>query len=128
MILLAEDNPINQKVAISLLEKAGHQVHAVVTGRAAVAAIQSGLPFDLVLMDMQMPDMDGLEATRQIRADEAAAGNRRRPIIALTANAFTADRERCLAAGMDDFLPKPLNRNDLMAALARHGGASPSPQ
>jgi PAS domain S-box-containing protein len=119
-ILLAEDNRINQKVAISLLEKAGHQVHAVSSGEAAIEAIAADERFDLVLMDMQMPDMDGLDATRRIRADEAAQGKRRLPIIALTANAFASDRERCLAAGMDDFLSKPLNRGQLMEAIIRH--------
>jgi PAS domain S-box-containing protein len=122
-ILLAEDNRINQKVAISLLEKAGHQVHAVSSGEAAIEAIAADERFDLVLMDMQMPDMDGLEATRRIRADEAAQGKRRLSIIALTANAFASDRERCLAAGMDDFLSKPLNRGQLMEAISRHRSA-----
>jgi CheY-like chemotaxis protein len=120
-ILLAEDNPINQKLAVTLLAKAGYRVRVADTGRQAVEALRDGEKFDLILMDMQMPDMDGLEATRQIRGDEAANGRRRLPIVALTGNAYAADRERCLAAGMDDFLTKPLRRDKLLETIQRHG-------
>jgi CheY-like chemotaxis protein len=100
-ILVAEDNPINQLVAVRLLEKHGHTVVVACNGREAVAAVQGG-GIDLVLMDIQMPEMDGLEATAAIRAAEAGAG-RRLPILALTALAMVGDRERCLAAGMDGY-------------------------
>jgi PAS domain S-box-containing protein len=103
-ILLAEDNPLNQRLAILLLERWGHEVVLAQDGIEAVTLFGQR-PFDLVLMDMQMPEMDGLEATRAIR--EAEAGGRRTPIIAMTANAMNDDRELCLAAGMDAFLSKP---------------------
>jgi CheY-like chemotaxis protein len=103
-ILLAEDNPLNQRLAILLLERWGHEVVLAQDGVEAVTLFGQR-PFDLVLMDMQMPEMDGLEATRAIR--EAEADGRRTPIIAMTANAMNDDRELCLAAGMDAFLSKP---------------------
>jgi CheY-like chemotaxis protein/nitrogen-specific signal transduction histidine kinase len=109
-ILLAEDNPVNQKLAVKLLEKQGHTVTVAGDGRRAVEAFQGGL-FDLILMDVHMPEMDGLEATRQIRQMEA--GRTRTPIIALTALAMTGDREICLAAGMDGFVAKPIRLNEL---------------
>ncbi len=118
-ILLAEDNPINQKLAMTLLGKAGHQVHAVTSGMQAIEALEHA-HYDVILMDMQMPDMDGLDATRAIRRDEAERGTPRRPIIALTANAYESDRERCLKAGMDDFLSKPLRRDALLATIERY--------
>ncbi len=121
-ILVAEDNEINALLARSLLGKLGHRVTVVANGAAAVAAWRDarsgGSAFDVVLMDMQMPGVDGLDATRQIRAAEAAAGAPRTPIVALTANASAGDRAACLAAGMDDHLVKPLDRDRLAALLA----------
>ena len=124
-VLLAEDNPVNQELATTLLENLGCQVEIVGNGRAALERIteaafdQINRPVDLILMDMQMPEVDGLEATAAIRASEALAGDRRLPIIALTANALDGDRERCLAAGMDDYLSKPFTQKQLARALAR---------
>jgi CheY-like chemotaxis protein len=115
-ILVAEDNPINQVVAVRLLEKHGHTVVVAATGREAVAAVQGG-GFDLVLMDVQMPEMDGFEATAAIRAAEPRA-DRRLPILALTALAMSGDRERCLAAGMDGYLTKPIQGDHLLQAVA----------
>jgi two-component system, sensor histidine kinase and response regulator len=116
-ILLAEDNPVNQKVAMRLLEKLDYRVDLVADGRAAVAAWQSGT-FDLILMDCQMPEMDGYAATREIR--ELEAGKRHIPIVALTAHAMKGDEEKCRAAGMDDYLTKPIDRIKLDACLNRH--------
>ena len=116
-ILLAEDNLINQKLAITLLEKWGHRVTVANNGLEAVAAMGQR-PFDLVLMDMQMPEMDGLEATRNIRQMETQHGTSRTPIIAMTANAMQEDRERCLAAGMDEHLAKPISSLKLADLLS----------
>jgi PAS domain S-box-containing protein len=116
-ILLAEDNPVNQKVAVRLLEKLDYRVAVVADGRAAVAAWQAG-PFDLILMDCQMPGMDGYAATREIRQLED--GKRHIPIVALTAHAMQGDEEKCRAAGMDDYLTKPIDRIKLDACLNRH--------
>jgi len=118
-ILVAEDNPVNQKLAIALLEKAGHRVSLAITGADAVARWREG-DFDLILMDVQMPVLDGLEATRQIRDQEKKTGTHV-PIVAMTAHAMAGDRERCLQAGMDDYLSKPIHRPDLLAMLARRG-------
>jgi two-component system, sensor histidine kinase and response regulator len=115
-ILLAEDNLVNQKVALRLLEKLDYRVHVVADGLAAVAAWQSG-KFDLILMDCQMPQMDGYEATREIRRLED--GRQHTPIVALTAHAMKGDEERCRAAGMDDYLSKPIDRIRLDACLDR---------
>jgi CheY-like chemotaxis protein len=116
-ILLAEDNAVNRFLAVRLLEKEGHQVHAVTTGRAAVEAVE-GQPFDLALMDVQMPEMDGLEATAIIRQREGATGERL-PIIALTANAMVGDLETCVNAGMDGYVSKPIDLAKLLAEIRR---------
>jgi CheY-like chemotaxis protein len=123
-ILVAEDNRVNQKVAMRLLEKAGHHVDVVANGREAVAALDDAV-YDLVFMDCQMPDMDGFEATRAIRAEEAGT-LRHIPIVALTANAMQGDRERCLTAGMDDYIAKPVTTQTLAAALERWAGSTTS--
>jgi signal transduction histidine kinase/ActR/RegA family two-component response regulator len=106
-VLLAEDNKVNQKVAVALLKKAGHRVQVVANGRDAVLESSRG-GFDVVLMDVQMPEVDGIQATQMIRAREKDSGAHV-PIIALTAHVMNGDRERCLEAGMDDYLSKPLN-------------------
>ena len=115
-VLVAEDHVVNQKVAAKLLTKLGCAVTVVDNGRAAVEAARSG-SYAVIFMDCQMPEMDGLEATAAIRAAEASGAHV--PIIALTANASAADRERCLANGMDDYLAKPVRPNELQAALAQ---------
>ena len=115
-VLLVEDNAVNRKLATRLLERMGHRVTEVHDGAAALTAT-ADRDFDVVLMDMQMPVMDGLEATRAIRAREG--GERHTPIIALTANAMSGDRERCLEAGMDDYVSKPIDADALVAALLR---------
>jgi CheY-like chemotaxis protein len=114
-ILLAEDNAVNQKLAARLLEKRGHAVTVAGTGRTALESLEKQ-PFDLVLMDVQMPEMDGLEATVAIRELEKASGQHI-PIIAMTANAMKGDRERCLAAGMDAYLSKPIQVKELFATM-----------
>jgi PAS domain S-box-containing protein len=116
-ILLAEDNPVNQKLAINLLRKEGYRVVLAATGREALATLERQ-PFDLVLMDVQMPEMDGLQATAVIREKERGTG-RHLLILAMTAYAMKGDRERCLAAGMDGYLAKPICRADLLEAIAR---------
>ncbi|GAB2181580.1 hypothetical protein DLREEDagrD3_18030 [Denitratisoma sp. agr-D3] len=117
LILLAEDNPINQKVAQLMINKMGYAVHVVNNGQEAVEAALA-LPFAAILMDCQMPVMDGFEATAAIRKAERA-GARRTPIIAMTANTMQGDREHCLAAGMDDYVGKPVDRDQLEHALNR---------
>jgi len=117
-ILLAEDNAVNQKLAVRLLEKRGHTVAVAGNGKEAVAALQAET-FDLVLMDVQMPEMDGFQATAAIRELEKASGNHL-PVIAMTAHAMVGDRERCLAAGMDDYLTKPIRLEELNNLLARY--------
>ena len=120
-ILVAEDNEINALLARALLVRLGHRPTIAGNGEAAVeswvAARAAGAPYDLVLMDVQMPVMDGLEATRRIRAAEAEAGDKPARIVALTANAYPEDREAALAAGMDGLLVKPLDRERLREAL-----------
>lgn len=113
-ILVAEDNEINQKVALSLLQKAGHQVHVVADGRAAVEAVRQRV-YDVILMDMHMPEMDGLDATRQIRAMEAPYSGI--PIVALTAAGAVSDVQTCLDAGMNYFVSKPIRIDRLRAVL-----------
>ncbi|MHB8066352.1 MAG: response regulator [Desulfobaccales bacterium] len=115
-ILLAEDNAVNQKVALRLLERLGYGADVAVNGLEAVDAVQRQA-YDVVLMDVQMPEMDGLEASRRIKGSAAAASGPR--IIALTADAMQGDRERCLAAGMDDYITKPISVEALVAALAK---------
>jgi PAS domain S-box-containing protein len=126
-ILVAEDNEINALLARALLLKMGHQPIVATNGIEAIefwrAAQASGTPFDRVLMDVHMPSLDGMEATRQIRALEAETGTARTPILALTANAFAEDRDACYDAGMDGFLVKPLDRESLAAALATGAAA-----
>ncbi len=114
-ILLAEDSPVNQKLAIFLLENEGHTVTVANDGKEAVAALESH-PFDLVLMDVQMPEMDGFEAVAIIRAQERSLGTHT-PIIAMTAHAMKGDRERCLEAGMDDYVPKPVRAHELFETI-----------
>jgi len=119
-ILLAEDNEVNQQVATGILEKSGHRVTSARTGREALALLDGG-GIDLVLMDVQMPEMGGLEATAAIREKEKATGTRV-PIIAMTAHAMKGDREQCLESGMDDYVSKPINARDLLAAIERRFG------
>ncbi len=123
-ILVVEDNAINQKLAVRLVEREGHRADCVANGLEAVRAFEQ-LPYDLILMDCQMPEMDGYEATRKIRA--SGARGRRIPIVAMTANALKEDRQRCLAAGMDDYLPKPIDRERLRAILERYATAQAAP-
>jgi len=126
-LLLAEDNAVNRLVATKCVERLGHTVESAANGCEAVAAWRRG-HFDAVLMDCQMPELDGYEATARIRELEQAAGTgRRTPVIALTAHAMAGDRERCLAAGMDDYVAKPLRSDELAEALARAVGNNPIP-
>jgi len=117
-ILLAEDNPVNQKVALAMLRNMGHQADAVANGEEAINVLQT-VPYDLVLMDCHMPEMDGFEATRTIRRDESKVLNSRIPIIALTASAMQGDRERCIQAGMNDFIAKPVLKRALGEMIAK---------
>jgi CheY-like chemotaxis protein len=117
-VLLAEDNVVNQTLAVAMLKGFGCEIELGKNGLEAVNAFESG-SFDLVLMDCHMPEMDGFAATAAIREMEQARGARRTPIIALTANAMEGDRERCLAAGMDDYLSKPFKHSQLQEAVAR---------
>jgi CheY-like chemotaxis protein len=129
-ILVAEDNIVNQKLMRRLLEKAGCLVDVASNGVEA-AEMCSKFPYDTVFMDCQMPEMDGFEATEEIRRRERGSGSARRtPIVALTANAMQSDQEKCLAAGMDDFIPKPIRVPMLYVALGRwvlkNAGRSPA--
>ncbi len=115
-VLVAEDNPVNQKVISLLLERLGHRVELVANGREAL--VRSADPgIDLVLMDVQMPEMDGLEATRAIRQREMVDCGRRMPVVALTARAMREDVRACREAGMDGFVSKPVDRDQLVAAM-----------
>jgi len=115
-VLLAEDNTVNQRVASRMLQKLGCRVEVVANGLEAVEEIRHG-PYDLILMDCQMPEMDGFAATETIRRDEGP--DQHVPIIAMTAGAMPGDRERCIAAGMDGYLPKPVTPDRLADTIAR---------
>jgi two-component system sensor histidine kinase/response regulator len=117
-ILLAEDNVINQRVAVRLLEKRGHTVVVAETGKRALGMLElvDQQPFDLVLMDVQMPEVDGLQVTAAIRQRELTSG-KHIPIIAMTAHAMVGDRERCLQVGMDAYTSKPLQIQELLATI-----------
>jgi two-component system sensor histidine kinase/response regulator len=123
-ILLAEDNAVNRVLAVRLLEKRGHMVTVAGTGKEALAALEKQ-SFDLVFMDVQMPEMDGFEATAAIRKKEKTSGNHL-PIIAMTAHAMVGDRERCLDAGMDDYLAKPIRLEELTNVLNRYALVVPT--
>jgi CheY-like chemotaxis protein len=124
-VLVAEDNPVNQRVALLMLDRLGYEAQVVGNGAKALDALGSGT-FSAVLMDCQMPGMDGYEATGELRRREALDPlGRRMPVIAMTAGAMEGDRERCLASGMDDYIAKPVNLDDLGAVLERWVGASP---
>jgi CheY-like chemotaxis protein/HPt (histidine-containing phosphotransfer) domain-containing protein len=116
-LLVAEDDPVSQKLAVGILAKRGHSVRVAQNGREAVEAVEQE-PFDLVLMDLHMPEMDGFEATALIRAREFSHGGHL-PIVAVTARAVTGDRERCFAAKMDDFVAKPVKGKDLVETIER---------
>jgi CheY-like chemotaxis protein len=115
-ILVAEDNIVNQEVALGILRKLGARADAVADGAEVLEALRT-IPYDLVLMDVQMPEMDGLEATRIIRDSHSAVHNHQIPIIAMTAAAMQGDRERCLDAGMNDYITKPVSPHALSEAL-----------
>ncbi len=117
-VLLVEDNAVNQKLAVRLLERQGLQVIVAGNGLAALDQLKRSM-FDAVLMDCQMPVMDGYEATAQIRSGAAGEASRHVPIIAMTANALTGDKERCLIAGMDDYVSKPISTDHLQSVLER---------
>jgi len=123
-VLLAEDNAVNQRLASSLLERRGHKVVIANNGREAVEAVRRQ-SFDVVLMDVQMPEMGGFEATEAIRDVERGAGADRTPIVAMTAHAMKGDRERCLAAGMDEYLTKPLDPKLLCQMVEEIAAARP---
>ncbi len=128
-VLVGEDNEINALLVQSLLSRLGHRPSVVSSGQAAFAACSAaqagGTPYDLLLMDLHMPDGDGIETVHRIRAMEREGGGRRLPVFALTDDAYEEDRIAALAAGMDGFLVKPLKRRALVELLARVGAASP---
>jgi CheY-like chemotaxis protein len=125
-VLLAEDNAVNRTLAVRLLERQGYEVSVCADGRAAIAAVEEA-PFDFILMDVQMPDMDGLQATAAIRKLEESTG-RHIPIVAMTAHAMKGDREKCLAAGMDGYVSKPIHKAELFAAIETLIGDRPLEQ
>ena len=117
-ILLVEDNVINQKVALKMLEKMGCTTDAALNGKEAIKLLEKN-DYSLVLMDVQMPEMDGFEATKIIRSNKSSVKNHKIPIIAMTAHAMKGDRERCMNIGMDDYVPKPIKPVELATALNR---------
>jgi CheY-like chemotaxis protein len=119
-ILLAEDNAVNQKVATAMLAKMGYYADVASNGIEALKALETA-PYDMVLMDVHMPEMDGLEATRRIRDAKSAVRNHVIPVVAMTASAMTGDREMCLDAGMNDYIVKPINRSELVRVLEGWG-------
>jgi CheY-like chemotaxis protein len=127
-ILLAEDNAVNRRIAVLMLADLGAKLETALNGREAVALVAKA-PYDLVLMDLQMPEMGGIEATRAIRRIEAATNRVRAPICALTAGVLNNERDHCLEAGMDDFLAKPIMKAQLLEVcrrwLAGHLDGSP---
>ncbi|MEW6443016.1 MAG: response regulator [bacterium] len=128
-ILVAEDNVVNQKVALRMLERLGYRADAVADGKEAIKVLET-IPYDLVLMDVQMPGMDGFEATRRIRDPRSGVRDHNVPIIAMTAYSMKGDRERCLEAGMDDYVSKPVTPGSLAKALDQHlkaGGSTCRP-
>jgi CheY-like chemotaxis protein len=118
-ILVAEDNVVNQKVALRILDKLGYRADAVADGKEALRALET-IPYDLVLMDLQMPEMDGFEATGVIRDPRSRVRRHDIPVIAMTAHAMKGDRERCLEAGMDDYISKPVTALALNDILEKH--------
>ena len=125
-ILLAEDNAVNQKVAIAMLRKMGYpNVDVVASGVEALKALEK-IPYDLVLMDVHMPEMDGLEATRRIRDAKSTVRNHLIPVVAMTASAMKGDREMCLDAGMNDYISKPINRAELVRVLEQWAAPQPA--
>ncbi|MHB8671669.1 MAG: response regulator, partial [Acidimicrobiales bacterium] len=125
-VLVAEDNPVNQKVAAAMLARLGYQADLVANGHEAIEAL-GRVPYAAILMDCQMPEMDGFEAAEQIRRSERQSGSgRRTPIIALTAAAMKGDEQRCLAAGMDVYVTKPINASELAAVLGEFLGPTPN--
>src|SRR5262249_53903451 len=123
-MLLVEDSLPNQKIALAILSGWGHSVAVAVDGQEGLARFAAE-EFDVILMDIQMPVMDGFACTAAIRAAEARTGGHV-PIVAMTGNALVGDREKCLAAGMDDYVPKPIRRDDLLRALASVVSARPA--
>ena len=122
-ILVAEDNPVNQKVALRMLQKLGYAADAVANGKEAVKSLEM-IPYDLVFMDVQMPEMNGFEATATIRDPNSRVLNHSVPVVAMTAHAMKGDQERCLEAGMDDYIPKPVNSSALQRALEKYLGSN----
>ena len=122
-VLIAEDNLINQKVIERMVQRLGYPVALVANGREVIDAL-SRLSYALIFMDCQMPEIDGFEACREIRKREV--GGQRVPIVAITANAMKGDRERCLAAGMDDYVSKPFKQDDLRAVIDRWISSAPA--
>ena len=118
-ILLAEDNKVNQMLAVRTLEKGGYRVLVANNGVEAVQITQEQ-PVDLILMDIQMPEMDGFQATAKIRSSRVMSGNKPIPVIAMTAHALKGDRERCLDGGMTDYISKPVRPADLLKLVAHH--------